>query len=89
MKKQIILLALKAIVIFIASCSSQPQTGSNKAGTVTAETEVYYTCPMHPEVKSDKPGKCPKCGMELIKKEKDLSSDTSNTVLNADTLQMK
>ncbi|MCY7291742.1 MAG: hypothetical protein LH615_06110 [Ferruginibacter sp.] len=22
---------------------------------------------MHPEVKSDKPGKCPKCGMELVK----------------------
>ena len=26
-----------------------------------------YTCSMHPEVKSDKPGKCPKCGMELVK----------------------
>src|SRR3989344_3213238 len=25
-----------------------------------------YTCPMHPEVKSDKPGRCPKCGMDLI-----------------------
>src|SRR3989338_3804898 len=30
--------------------------------------EKVYTCPMHPEVKSDKPGKCPKCGgMDLIK----------------------
>lgn len=29
----------------------------------------YYTCPMHPEIKSDKPGKCPKCGgMDLVKK---------------------
>lgn len=28
-----------------------------------------YTCPMHPEVISDKPGKCPKCGMELVEKE--------------------
>ncbi len=26
-----------------------------------------YTCPMHPEVRSDKPGKCPKCGMDLVK----------------------
>jgi Cu+-exporting ATPase len=25
-----------------------------------------YTCPMHPEVKSDKPGSCPKCGMTLV-----------------------
>jgi transcription initiation factor IIE alpha subunit len=24
---------------------------------------------MHPEVISDKPGKCPKCGMELVEKE--------------------
>ncbi|CAN5429220.1 hypothetical protein BH09BAC3_BH09BAC3_06840 [soil metagenome] len=27
-----------------------------------------YTCPMHSEIKSDKPGKCPKCGMDLVKK---------------------
>lgn len=24
-----------------------------------------YTCPMHPEVRSDQPGRCPKCGMAL------------------------
>jgi hypothetical protein len=24
-----------------------------------------YTCPMHPDVTSDKPGKCSKCGMDL------------------------
>ena len=26
---------------------------------------LYYTCPMHPSVKADKPGNCPYCGMEL------------------------
>lgn len=25
-----------------------------------------YTCPMHPEVVKDEPGKCPKCGMNLV-----------------------
>ena len=29
---------------------------------------TVYACPMHPEVTSDKAGKCPKCGMELVKK---------------------
>ena len=37
----------------------------NKAG------KAVYTCPMHPDVVSDKPGQCPKCGMNLIKVEKD------------------
>lgn len=27
-----------------------------------------YTCPMHPEVQSDQPGNCPKCGMKLVEK---------------------
>jgi Cu2+-exporting ATPase len=25
-----------------------------------------YSCPMHPEVIKDAPGKCPKCGMKLV-----------------------
>lgn len=31
------------------------------------QAKEVYTCPMHPEVVSDKPGKCPKCGMKLQK----------------------
>ncbi len=33
-----------------------------------APSGTVYTCSMHPEVISDKPGKCPKCGMKLIVK---------------------
>src|SRR6185436_13672530 len=32
----------------------------------TAATAAEYTCPMHPEVRSPKPGSCPKCGMALV-----------------------
>jgi hypothetical protein len=30
-----------------------------------AAPEDVFTCPMHPEVKSSEPGRCPKCGMAL------------------------
>ena len=30
-----------------------------------AAARVIYTCPMHPEVRQDHPGTCPKCGMGL------------------------
>jgi hypothetical protein len=26
-----------------------------------------YTCPMHPQIHANKPGKCPICGMQLVK----------------------
>lgn len=33
----------------------------------TMKQTAVYTCPMHPEITSDKPGKCPKCGgMPLV-----------------------
>lgn len=32
------------------------------------KAEVYYTCPEHPDYVSNKPGKCPKCGMKLVVK---------------------
>jgi uncharacterized membrane protein YraQ (UPF0718 family) len=28
--------------------------------------DAMYTCPMHPEVRSPSPGRCPKCGMDLV-----------------------
>ena len=37
------------------------QKEANNAGAT-------YTCPMHPEITSDKPGTCPRCGMDLVQK---------------------
>lgn len=43
-------------------------TAKFKAAKSVAKT---YTCPMHHEVTSDKPGKCPKCGMDLVEKKEE------------------
>ena len=34
-----------------------------------AGSGITYACPMHPEVESHEPGRCPKCGMKLMAKE--------------------
>ena len=34
--------------------------------TPGAEGAVAYTCPMHPDVVSAEPGRCPRCGMKLL-----------------------
>jgi len=36
----------------------------------SADAATVYTCPMHPEVTSNQPGQCPKCGMKLLPKAK-------------------
>src|SRR5205823_12189504 len=47
------------------------------AQTPKPET-TQYTCVMHPEVVRDHPGKCPKCGMELVPVKKEKKRSTFN-----------
>jgi hypothetical protein len=44
-----------------------------------------YTCPMHPEVITDHPGNCPKCGMTLVPKEEKKHSTRNSDKSRADT----
>lgn len=43
---------------FLAGPAVSPPDAACAAG-------IIYTCPMHPEVRQDHPGSCPKCGMAL------------------------
>ena len=51
------------------------------------QQKVLYTCPMHPDYVSDKPGSCPICGMNLVKKEvvkPQADQGTNGVQINAD-----
>lgn len=45
-------------------CDHTNQNRSSQAHDQSAGN--FYSCPMHPEIKSDKPGMCPECGMALV-----------------------
>jgi P-type Cu+ transporter len=40
-------------------------SADTQAPAVAAHDGTVYTCPMHPEIRQDHPGNCPKCGMSL------------------------
>jgi hypothetical protein len=54
--------------LMFVSFSTSPVYGQTPQKKVTVQHPVKYTCSMHPEVVKDKPGKCPKCGMQLVEK---------------------
>ncbi|EQA37995.1 HlyD family secretion protein [Leptospira inadai serovar Lyme str. 10] len=65
-KKVVVFTGLISLFLILVAC------GKKK--------EIYY-CPMHPTYISDRPGTCPICGMDLVKKEADPSrqSHSKNT----------
>ena len=65
MKKIIIILALTVLsLVTLNACNS-----GNKATSEKQVKKGKYTCTMHPDVSSDKPGVCPKCGMDLVERD--------------------
>ncbi|MEO8314670.1 MAG: copper-translocating P-type ATPase [Pseudomonadota bacterium] len=47
------------------NCCAHHKPGAAPAPVAPQPAGTLYTCPMHPEVRQDHPGTCPKCGMAL------------------------
>ncbi len=52
--------SLMLLVLLLSACNNNTKQ--------QAHEHDEYTCPMHPQVLQDKPGTCPICGMDLVKK---------------------
>src|SRR5512144_1280672 len=59
----------RAVLLHCSRASTRRSTMSKLAGNASsyegAGAPPVYTCPMHPEIAQNGPGRCPKCGMAL------------------------
>ncbi|HEX7957238.1 MAG TPA: SCO family protein [Pyrinomonadaceae bacterium] len=54
-----------ALALVLSAAAPAPRARAAADDPHGAAEEVVYSCPMHPEVKSKKKGRCPKCKMDL------------------------
>ena len=76
---------LLSLVLFIACTKEQSKEPHAEHEHPASET---YTCPMHPTVVSDKPGKCPVCGMDLEKSDKSSSAGSNDLMLTDSQIKL-
>lgn len=76
----------------MAGCGENSGCGMSHAQSQPAPAPQsqagQYTCPMHPEVVSNQPGKCPKCGMALVKVRGKNGNDQGTDDMNAQFQQI-
>ncbi len=65
-KSTLLAVILTACLSLATGCGDNKENNNNSE---KSEATAQYTCPMHPEVVSDKPGTCPNCDMDLVKKD--------------------
>lgn len=58
--------------------ASKPRSKPVATAKPKKDAAAIYSCPMHPDVVSDKPGKCPECGMELAVQDKEQAPAKNN-----------
>lgn len=58
---------MKLVPIKEEDTAARPAAVAPESRTAHIKPGQFY-CPMHPEVVQDQPGKCPKCGMNLVEK---------------------
>jgi cytochrome oxidase Cu insertion factor (SCO1/SenC/PrrC family) len=69
LKKNFVTVGLLVCTLAFSSAQAQQGTPHHASKTTVKKTrqskQSTYSCPMHPTVTAKKPGKCPKCGMDL------------------------
>lgn len=80
--KKIIAVALILVAYSFAQAQDMNGMKMKKKENTQKVQPTTYTCPMHPEIHAKKPGKCPKCGMNLVKEKPKTVKESKMTTHN-------
>tara|TARA_R110001583_G_scaffold46761_3_gene146516 strand:+ start:13583 stop:15955 length:2373 start_codon:yes stop_codon:yes gene_type:complete len=59
------------------TAKTHKETNATSNNEKSANRSAVFTCPMHPEIRQNKPGLCPKCGMALEATTPDTNNDNT------------
>ena len=77
MKNKFLFTAILIAGLTFVSVGTSRLYGQDPKGKTMMKDSVKYVCPHHPDMVSDKPGKC-KCGMDLVAINKNKMSKSSD-----------
>ena len=86
--KRIFIISFFSLAVF--ACSQEKQGDEHAAHDHAKEesTATKYTCPMHPNVVQDGPGKCPVCGMDLVPKTASATTSSDDLMLTDSQIKL-
>lgn len=86
MSKTIKKIALLSILLMVlVACNTKSK--EDHSGHKMTEEKIFYTCSMDPQIKEDKPGKCPICHMHLTPVKHD-NSDPNEISLSKQQIRL-
>jgi membrane fusion protein, copper/silver efflux system len=71
----LIIQLIVSLLLFLLACNNDKKV-EHTQHTKSDRMKELYTCSMHPQIIREKPGNCPICGMQLVKKDMDAASIT-------------
>ena len=80
--KTLTIITISLAALLLTACSEDSNMDMTADGKMETAVEhgakhadANYVCPMHPQIIRGKPGNCPICGMDLIKKEAEVKKE--------------
>jgi len=86
--QRIVIITAIAFTLFTCSPEKRPDEHAGHDHTSGENAAIKYTCPMHPNVVQEGPGKCPVCGMYLVPQTTNITAASGDLMLSDSQIRL-